>query len=124
MTEYPAHTWPSVVDFFRSLAAANEQFAPMHRFVDELAHSPYAAGLYPQQSMHTLRLSQQPMISDQAERLSIDYEDGAFVVRYRGGPTAPVWTTRDANGIRALKRLFKHLRWFIEYSTSSSRPAI
>src|SRR4051794_17964688 len=102
MTEYPAHTWPSVLASFRSLAGANAHFAPMRDFVERLATSRYGPALYPQQSMHTLRLSQLPTVSAEAEQLSISYEDREFVVRYQGGPTAPVWTKRHADGMIAL----------------------
>jgi len=124
MTGYPAHSWASVLSAFRDLAAANAYFAPMCAFVQQLADSPYVTGLYPQKSMHTLRLSQHREVSNEAERLSVDFEDGAFVVRYQGGPTAAVWTKRHADGMLALERLFEHLRWFTEYRDPRSRPAI
>src|SRR5689334_9787637 len=106
MTEYPAHSWPYVVSAFRGFAEANPHFAPMAAFVERLAASPYAARLYPQQSMHTLHLSQQPQVSRDAERLWVEWEDGEFVVRYQGGPTASVWTERSSDGMAALGRLF------------------
>jgi hypothetical protein len=124
MTGYPAHSWSYVVGAFRDFAAANAYFAPMRAFVQQLADSPYAASLYPQQSMHTLRLSQYREVSNEAERLSVDLEGGEFVVRYQGGPTAAVWTKRHADGMVALERLFEHLRWFTEYQDAGSRPAI
>src|SRR4051812_47046407 len=79
MTEYPAHSWASVVGFFGDIAEANTVFAPMRDFVERLASSRYATGLYPQQSMHTLRLSQSPTVSQEVARLSVDHEDGEFV---------------------------------------------
>ncbi|MFL5563201.1 MAG: hypothetical protein ACJ79K_17175 [Gemmatimonadaceae bacterium] len=124
MTDYPAQSWSSVKQGFRELASPDIDFAPMRDFVEQLAGSRYAGGLYPQKSMHTLRLRQVPQISDDRERLSVDWEENAFVVRYRGDRTAPVWTKRHTDGMIALERLFEHLRWFSEYAGPSSRPAI
>ena len=125
MLEYPTHTWESVVDFFRQLADANPAFAPMGAAVEQLATSPYAAGLYPVQSMHTLRLYQQERAGPTDEELRLDFEDGAFVVCHRAGETpdprftlrAPpgVWTKRGPDAIVLLERAFHHLRWFVEY---------
>jgi hypothetical protein len=124
MREYPAHAWPYVLSSLRDLATANAYFDPMARFVEELAASPYAAALYPQLSMHTLYLSQQPTVSNYTERLGVTWKDGKFVVCYQGGPSAPVWEKRDSNGMRALRRLFEHLRWFTEYRESPPDAAI
>lgn len=124
MREHPAHTWASVREFFRQLAAENDHFAPMHEFVEQLAASRYASALYPLQSMHTLGLSQHPSVSVDAERLSVEFEDGQFLVRYQGGPTAAVWTKRHPEGMVALERLFEHLRWFNKYNEPASRSAI
>ena len=86
MTTSPAHSWRYVVTTFQDRAAANPWFVPMRDFVERLAGSPYADSLYPLLSMHTVHLSQHPEVSWDAERLTVDWEDDAFVVRYQGGP--------------------------------------
>ena len=123
MNADPARSWLDIVTTFQDRAAANPWFVPMRDFVERLAGSPYADSLYPLLSMHTVHLSQHPEVSWDAERLTVDWEDDAFVVRYQGGPTAPVWTKRHPDGMVALERLFEHLRWFIEYRVAGSRAA-
>ena len=124
MTGYPAHSWSYVVDSFRELAADAPRFVPMRELVERLAASGYAAALYPQQSMQTLRLSQHAELSSHVERLSVEHDGAQFVVRYQGGPTAPVWTKHHPDGMIALERAFEHLRWFTEYRERDARPAI
>jgi hypothetical protein len=97
----------------------------MRAAVEQLATSPYAAGLYPVQSMHTVRLYQQDRVAPTDEELRLDFEDEAFVVRHRAGPTpdprfalrppAGVWTKRGPDAMALLERAFHHLRWFVEY---------
>jgi hypothetical protein len=123
MNASPAHSWRYVLTTFQDRAAANPWFVPMRDFVERLAGSPCANSLYPLLSMHTVHLSQHPEVSWDTERLTIDWEDDAFVVQYQGGPTAPVWTKRHPHGMVALERLFEHLRWFIEYRVAGSRAA-
>jgi hypothetical protein len=110
MTSYPTHTWAYVVEFFRQLAEQNTAFAPMRGDVEQLAVSPFAAALYPVQSMHTLCLYQHDRAGPEDEQLRFEFEGGEFMVRYRAGstpdprfrlrPTAGVWTKRgsDPNG--------------------------
>jgi hypothetical protein len=119
----PAHSWSDVVTTFRDRAAVNPWFMPMRDFVERLAGSRYAGSLYPLLSMHTVHLSQHPEVSRDAERLTVDWEDDAFVVRYRGEPAAPVWTKRHPDGMAALERLFEHLRWFVEYRAADPHAA-
>ena len=125
MTSYPTHTWAYVVEFFCQLAEQNTAFAPMRGAVEQLAAAPYAAGLYPVQSMHTLCLYQHDRAGPEDEQLRLDFEGGEFVVRYRAGgtpdprfrlrPTAGVWTKRGSDPMALLDRALDHLRWFVEY---------
>src|SRR6266516_4985174 len=87
MKEYPTHSWEYVVAAFDETAAANNYFAPMLAAVEQLAASPYADGLYPILSMHTVRLYQNERVTEIDEELRLDFEDGQFVVRHRSGFT-------------------------------------
>jgi hypothetical protein len=113
------HSWTWVVTSLQRRAAENQHFVPMRDFVERLAKSRYAPSLYPLLSMNTLRLSQHPEVSTYAERLSVEWEDQAFIVQYQGDLAAPVWTKRHPDGMVALVRLFEHLGWFIEYRADS-----
>lgn len=122
MSEQPAylhHGWPSVLDSFRQLAEANPNFEPMAHFVERLAASRSAGALYPLQPMHTLVLSLHERVHAYQDRVSVTYEEGEFVVRYQGGPMAPVWTKRSPEGIAALERFFGQMRWFTEWPATS-----
>jgi hypothetical protein len=88
MREYPTHTWEDALTAFRARAESNPAFAPMRDAVERLAASPYAAGLHPVLSMHTLRLYQHEHAGSEDEEVRLDYEDGAFVVRHRAGTTS------------------------------------
>ncbi|HEX8454053.1 MAG TPA: hypothetical protein VF647_18345 [Longimicrobium sp.] len=96
----------------------------MADFVERLAGSRYAAGLFPVKSMHTVRLYQQQRYSTWDDEIRVDYDSGEFVVRYLSGGVwrhlepraAPgVWLKRSPDGFEALERCFHHLRWFVEY---------
>jgi hypothetical protein len=97
----------------------------MRDAVEQLATSPFAAGLYPVLSMHTVRLYQHDHAGPEDEEVRLDFEGGAFVVRHRTGatpdprftlqPTPGVWTKRGPDAIVLLERAFHHLRWFVEY---------
>jgi hypothetical protein len=88
----------------------------MRAFVEAVAGSRYAPGLFPVQSMHTLRLFQQDHFSFDDDQIKVNLEDGEFVVRYSsGGASAPAWTKRAEDGFAALERCLEHLRWFVEY---------
>jgi hypothetical protein len=124
MTSYPTHTWAYVVEFFRQLAEQNTAFAPMRGDVEQLAVSPFAAALYPVQSMHTLCLYQHDRAGPEDEQLRFEFEGGEFMVRYRAGstpdprfrlrPTAGVWTKRGSDPMALLDRACHHPRWFVE----------
>jgi len=130
MIEYRTHTWPQVVAAFERLASMNDQFAPMADAVARIASSPYATGLYPVQSMHTLRLYQHERYAQTDEELRLDLEDGSFAVRHRAGTTPDprftlsepvgVWEKRGPDAMALLERAFHHLRWFVEYDAPRS----
>jgi hypothetical protein len=129
MISYPSQAWPDVISFYDHLARDTPALAPMAAFVHHLAASPYSAGLHPVTSMQTLRLFQHDHVEGTDEEVRVDFEDGAFVVRYRAGatpdprfalrPPPGVWTKRGPDGIALLERAFHHLRWLVEY-----RPAV
>ena len=131
MKEYPTHSWEYVVRSMREYAAANSYFAPMRDAVTQLAASPYASGLHPVLSMHTVRLYQHERASAADEEVRLDFEDGEFVVRHLPGGTpdprftinqpAGIWTRRGSNAMALLERALHQLRWFNEYR--SVRPA-
>ena len=126
MLEHRTHTWEYVLGSLRKLAAANAYFEPMRDAMAQLAASPYAAGLYPVLSMHTVRLYQNEHYSAFDEELRLDFEDAEFVLRHRSGSTpvpqfakskvAGVWVKRGPQAMPLLERAFHHLRWFNEYS--------
>jgi hypothetical protein len=119
---YEAHSWHYVLSSFRDLAGVNPYFAPMAAFVDRLAGSAYAAGLFPVMSMHTIRLYQQQHYSMHDDEIRVDFDSGEFIVRYRSGGSAPgVWTKRSADGFAALERCLHHLGWFVEYNGHGGR---
>ena len=145
MIEDGTHTWHWVVSSFRDDAADAPFLAPMAGLAERLATSPYAAGLFPVRSMHTIRLYQQERNSVFEETIQIDFDHdaGEFVVRhfspgggryYAGGlrifnqyqPAPGVWMRRSRDGFAALERCFHHLRWFVEYDgvVPPTRPRI
>ena len=124
MTEYRALTWPAAVKLFREFEQREPSLRPMRELVERLASSPYAAGLYPSQSMSSLRLHQTERFGLRDDLVSVDLEGTEFVVRYASGPVtstrrpAPVasaWEKRSVDGFAALERCFEHLRWFSQY---------
>lgn len=119
MREYPTHTWPRVLERSRKRAEREPQWAPMRDLVERIAASPYAAGLHPMLG-HELRLSPHERFNLLSDEVRIALEGGEFVVRYKGGPTAATWTTRDRDGFAALERFLHHIRWFVEYRAAPS----
>ena len=117
---YPHHSWTDVSAFYTEIAATNAQVGPMRDFVVQLARSRYADALYPMQSMQTLILSLHEQVHQYQDRVSVDYEEGEFVVRYQGGPTAAVWTARRPDGMAALERFFHHVGWFPQQVAAGS----
>jgi hypothetical protein len=121
-TEYPTHPWPGILDFFQDCARANPYFAPLHQFVIRLSQSRYAAGLYPVQSMHSIRLYQQDPCSDMDEMVHVVFEHGGFTVRYFPSATRPPgtgtpaeWSRHGSDGFAILEGCLRHLGWFVEY---------
>jgi len=129
MDSYRTHSWPYVVDAFGELSAAVPSFAPLSDAVAHVAASPYAPGLFPLKSMNTLRLYQQDHYATGEEHLRLDYEDGELVLRYHSALAQDrrfalrvepgVWTKRGPDVIALLDRAFHHLRWFVEYRTTT-----
>ena len=127
-------SWESVASGFRGIADANPGFARMAHMAEQLAASPYAAGLFPVQSMHTIRLYQHDRYSasDDAIQIDIDFDTEELVVRYRAwrfseSYTLPElersWTKRTRDGFAAVERCIQHLHWFVEYDGVVPRPA-
>src|SRR5579871_1232813 len=104
MTEYSTQTWPAVVAAFHELGSAALVFRPLARAVEQLAASPFAPGLYPVKSMHTLQLYQRHRYNLGDERVQLGFDDGQFVVRHLPhgtpdpdlvlAPRAGVWTKK------------------------------
>jgi hypothetical protein len=120
--EHPAHSWASVVAFFRDCARVDPYFSPMHELAARLAESRYAAGGFPVQSMHTIRLYQQDRCSELDDAVHVSFEDGEFTVAYVPGASRPrragtpaVWSRRGGDGFGILEGCFRHLGWFVEY---------
>jgi hypothetical protein len=121
-TEYPTHPWSWVLQVFEDCARANPCFAPLHEFAVRLSQSRYAAGLYPVQSMHSIRLYQQDPCSDEDEMVHVVFEQGAFTVRHYPSATRPpgtgtpaVWSRHGKDGFAILEGCLRHLGWFVEY---------
>jgi hypothetical protein len=95
MSLYRTHSWEYVVAALRERANGAPYFAPMRDAVAQLAGSPYACGLHPILSMHTLRLFQHERVDVTAEEVRLDFEDGEIVVRHRSGSTPDPRFTAD-----------------------------
>lgn len=122
LAEHPAHSWPSVVQFFRGCARADPYFEPLHQLVARLADSRLAQGLFPVKAMHTIYLYQQDRWSDADDVVRVELQDGEFVVQYfpgasrpRGTGTPAVWARRGTDGFAILEGCLRHLGWFVEY---------
>lgn len=125
MSEYPTHSWATVVERFRDLAAAVPSFAPLAAGVAQIAASRFASGLHPVASMHTLLLYQHERRRPDDEQLRLDLEGNELVLRYDPGrlPDRPAalrvqeraWTKRGPDALPLLERALHHLRWFVEY---------
>lgn len=125
--EWPTHSWTSVVEFFRSCEEANPYFSPLHQFAVRLAESRYAPGVFPVQSMHSVRLYQQERNTDLDPFIHVTFEQGAFTVVYHPGASRPrllgtpaEWSRRGEDGFGILEGCFRHLGWFVEYSSAHS----
>ena len=125
----PAHSWPSVVQFFRGSAGANPDFEPLHQLVARLAESRLAQGLFPVKSMHTIYLYQQDRWSDADDVVRVEFQDGEFVVQYfpgdsrpRGTGTPAVWARRGKDGFAIVEGCVRHLGWFVEYRGAGGEP--
>jgi len=126
MARHATHSWRWVVDAFAELADV-PSLAPLAAAVAQIAASPYAAGLYPVKSMHTLALYQHDRAGSEDERLVLTCDGSELVLRYRPGQwperTAalpapePEWEKRGSDALDLLERAFHHLRWFVEYRT-------
>lgn len=127
MAQDRTHSWEWVVSSFRSAADENPVFAPLADLAERLAASPYAAGLFPVKSMHSLRIYQHDTYSasDDAIHIDFDFDAAEFVVQYRSlrfsnSYTTPDrekrWTKRTRDGFAAVERCLHHLRWFVEYN--------
>lgn len=132
MIPHEAHSWQDVACSFRDLADENAYFAPMAAVVERLARSPYAAGLFPVKSMHTVRLYQQQRYFVWDDEIRVEYDSGEFVVRYFSGGgfrhleprAAPgVWMKRSPDGFAAFERCLHHVRWFVEYDGVGAGPS-
>lgn len=123
--EWPTHDWTSVVEFFDDCAQHDPYFAPMHQFAMRLAESRYASGVFPVQSMHTIRLYQRERYTDDDAFVHVRFEQGAFTVGYVSGTSHPhflgtpaKWSRHGEDGFAILEGCFRHLGWFVEYRSA------
>jgi hypothetical protein len=132
MADYQTHSWPSVVAFYQAAARDGPRFAAMADLVQQIARSPYAAGLHPVTSHYMLRLFAHERFDPSDDQIQIEHDGEAFEVRYaaamgRSSTTAPItsdWHRRSSDGFAGLARCLHHLRWFIEERPVGSRPAV
>ena len=115
------------MEFFRSCEEANPYFSPLHQFAVRLAESRYAPGVFPVQSMHSVRLYQQERSTDLDPFIHVTFEQGAFTVVYHPGASCPrllgtpaEWSRRGEDGFGILEGCFRHLGWFVEYGSAHS----
>jgi hypothetical protein len=139
-------SWPEIVSFYEGLVQRQEKhgypsFHPMLYLVQQIANSPYAAGLFPATSHSTLRLVQTPEFYLNQERLEINFHPAKrqFFFELQEMPrrsahprcrqlapmklSAESWkrTYSSEDGFAALVRFIKAKRWFVEYGVMSKQ---
>lgn len=137
----PTRSWPEIVSFYERLEQIQEKhgypsFHPMLSLVQQIADSPYAAGLFPATSHAALRLVQMPEFYWDQERLEISFHSAKhqFYFEFKemprrsapcrrqlatAKPPAESWkrTYPSEDGFAALIRFIRAKRWFVEYKT-------
>jgi hypothetical protein len=120
--EWRTHSWERILEFFRGCARANPYFVPLGQFATRLAASRYAQGLFPVQSMHSVRLYQNDRVTNDDPMVHVVFDHGEFVVTYWPGALRPsragtpaVWERRGPDGFGILEGCLRHLGWFVEY---------
>jgi hypothetical protein len=128
--ERQTHSWTSIVEFFAYCAEGNPYFAPLHQFGVRLAESRYASGVFPVQSMHSVRLYQNGRYTDVDPFIHVRFEHGKFTVVYIPGASRPrllgtpaEWSRRGEDGFGILEGCFRHLGWFVEYRVAGDVAA-
>ncbi len=127
MTE-KSKTWEEVVEYYTELNKSPKwDIQPMVGFVEQIAESKYAQGLYSTVSMYTLIIGQTPEIDPGRSVLRIEFFDGRFYFVYvDSGIEDHLWK-RDcgANDAFSLFDEFIHqLDWFIEYREPLSEKEV
>ena len=119
-------SWASVAEQFQSRANEDPRLAPLAALVGTLAVSAYARGLYPVTSHDRLRLFQSEWWSPFDDEISIEYQNGEFVVEHhlRSWPRPVVGgmsVTRGVDGLAALEAAIRRSGWFIRYQATDHR---
>jgi hypothetical protein len=111
--------WDEVIKYYKELNKSPKwDIQPMVDFVEQIAESKYAQGLYPITSMYSLIIGQTPEIDPCRSVLKVEFFDGRFYFVYvDSGIESHCWK-RDCEPDEAFSLLdeFVHqLDWFIEY---------
>jgi hypothetical protein len=111
--------WSEVVRFYREIADNGSQNEPMFRFVEQIAASGYAVGLFAYTSMFTLCMAHTHTIRRCQEELRIAFDPigHEFHFEYWSHPFVKPgpWrrTCGESEGFATLERiLLKRVRWF------------
>ncbi len=127
MTE-KSKTWEEVIEYFTELNKSPKwDIQPMVDFVEQIAESKYAQGLYPITSMYTLIIGQTQEIDPGRGVLKVEFFDGRFYFVYVDTAVENHLWKRDCEAEEAFSLLddFIHqLDWFIEYRGSAAEEGL
>lgn len=118
MTE-KSKTWDEVIEYYKQLNESPKwDIQPMIDFVEQIAESKYAQGLYPIISKYSLIIGQTPEVDPYRSVLEVEFFDGRFYFVYvDSGIETHLWK-RDCSSREAfalLDEFIHQLDWFIEY---------
>lgn len=106
--------WSEIVEFYQSVDSSDTLI--MAQFVEEIAISSYAQGLYGATSMFTLCISQHQEFEYDRNVLRIDFVKGYFVFTYKESPFASKdWKKECAenDGFKTFEHVVSCLNWFL-----------
>lgn len=115
-----SRNWNDIISFYDNLPSQNEfNFKLMAKLVRDIVNSPYAIGLFPITSMHTLILGQTPEFEIERNTLRIELIEGNQVKLELNSSAikSKNWSRIiDASEVFiALEKFLKSEKWFILY---------
>ena len=123
-----SRTWGEVIEYYKQLNESPKwDIQPMVDFIEQIADSKYAQGLYPITSMYTLIIGQTPEIDPYRSVLKIEFFDGRFYFVYVDSAVDTHLWKRDCEPEEAFSLLdeFIHqLDWFIEYRSPAMERSV